>query len=70
MKSKPPQPSRLLTVAEAYERLGVSRDKLYELMRTGELPFVKLPPYTKQSGRRIEEAEVEAFIRRHRQTAS
>jgi excisionase family DNA binding protein len=67
--TQPDQPSRLLTVAAARERLGMSKDKLYELMRAGELAFVKLPPYTQHSGRRIEEAEIEAFIARNRQSA-
>jgi excisionase family DNA binding protein len=32
----------LLNVADAMEFLSVSRSKLYMLMRSGELPFVKL----------------------------
>jgi excisionase family DNA binding protein len=57
---------RLLTVPEAAERLGVQRRKIYELMASGDLASVKLPPGTPQSGRRIEEAEISAFIDRNR----
>lgn len=60
---------KLLTVAEAMDQLGIkSKDKIYELMRAGELAYVSLPPHTQQSGRRIEQAEIHAFIERHRQT--
>ena len=61
----PPNP-RLVTVNEACEQLGVERDKLYELMASGELAYVKLPPGTKQAGRRIEQSEIHAFIDRNR----
>jgi excisionase family DNA binding protein len=55
-----------MTVDEACEQLGIAKTKLYELMRTGELASVKLPPATEQSGRRIEQAEIERFIDRNR----
>jgi excisionase family DNA binding protein len=61
-----PEP-KLLTVDEAQGQLGISRDKIYELMSGGELAFVKLPPGTKHAGRRIEQAEINAFIERNRQ---
>lgn len=60
---------KLVTVAEAMEQLGVGKPKIYELMGTGEIAFISLPPHTKQAGRRIEQAEIDAFVARHRQTA-
>jgi excisionase family DNA binding protein len=59
---------RLLTVPEAAERLGVSRGLVYQLMRRGELAFVQLPlrEGAKWSGRRIEQAALDAFIERNR----
>lgn len=57
---------RLVTVNEAGEQLGVSRDKLYELMAAGDLAYVSLPPHSKQAGRRIEQSEIDAFIERNR----
>ena len=39
-------------------------------MNSGELAYVKLPPGTNNSGRRIEQAEIDAFIARNRQSAS
>lgn len=63
-------PPKLLTVAEAMAQLGIrSKHKIYGLMRAGELAYVVLPPHTHQAGRRIEQAEVEAFIARNRQPA-
>ena len=62
---------KLLTVAEAMDQLGIkSKDKIYELMASGDLAFVKFPPHTKSAGRRIEQAEVEAFIARNRSAAA
>lgn len=58
---------RLLTVAEVAERLDVRIRKVYELIATGELASVKLPPGTKQAARRIEESEFVAFVERNRE---
>lgn len=60
---------RLVTVNEACEQLGLSRDKLYELMADGHIKYVSLPPHTKQAGRRIEQAEIDGFVSRNRSTA-
>lgn len=60
---------KLLTPAEAMEQLGIGKAKLYELMGCGEIPYISLPPHTKQAGRRIEQGDIDAFIARHRQTA-
>lgn len=61
---------KLVTVNEACEQLGMSRNKLYELMTAGEFAYVSLPPHSKQAGRRIEQAEIAAFIARNRQSAT
>jgi excisionase family DNA binding protein len=66
---KAPAPTaepRLYTVERACELLEVGKDKIYALMRSGELAFIKLPPGTKRSGRRIEHAEIEQFLARNR----
>ena len=62
----PPAEPLLHTVERACELLGFGKDKIYALMRSGELAFIKLPPGTKQSGRRIEQAEIERFLDRNR----
>jgi excisionase family DNA binding protein len=61
----------LLTVPEAAEQLGISRELVYQLMRRGELQFIQLPLRTgaRWSGRRVEQAAVDAFIERHRVTS-
>lgn len=61
-----PGASRLLSVEEACEQLGIRKRKIYELMGSGELASIKLPPGSKQSGRRIEQSEIDAFIERNR----
>lgn len=47
----------LLTIAEAGERLRQSRDSIYKLMQSGQLPSLKIG-----RSRRIPESAVEAFI--------
>jgi excisionase family DNA binding protein len=67
MKAPAPTAEPLLyTVERACELLGVGKDKIYALMRSGELAFIKLPPGTKRSGRRIERSEVERFLKQNR----
>jgi excisionase family DNA binding protein len=66
----PTPATRLRTVEEAREQLGVAKTKVYELMSSGELAFVKLPPGSNNAGRRIEQAEIDAFIARNRTRAS
>lgn len=61
----------MVTVAEAMRQLGIkSRDTIYRLMGSGELAWVSMPPHTKQAGRRIEQAEIDAFIERNRRHAT
>ena len=60
---------KLLTVAEAMEQLGISKVTIYKLMREGELAYVSIPPHTLQAARRVEQAEVNAFIARNRKAA-
>ena len=65
---KPPAPEAgpLLTVEQAADLLGIGHDKIYKLMASGDLAYVKLPPGSKQAGRRIEPREITAFIERNR----
>ena len=47
----------------------MSKSKVYELMRSGELTSVEIPGKSQKTyGRRIEQAEIGAFIERHRVT--
>jgi excisionase family DNA binding protein len=63
------EPSASVTVEEAMRQLGIKKNKIYELMASGDLEFISLPPHTKQAGRRIEQAEIDAFKARHRNRA-
>jgi predicted DNA-binding transcriptional regulator AlpA len=75
----PGQRQRLITVAQAAEQLGIGKTRLYELIHAGEIATIELPSpsgapgrqYVGETGakasRRIEQAEVDAFIERHRQ---
>ncbi len=65
----PAPAARLVTVAVAAEQLGLSQRTVYELMNSGELASIKLPPHTQQAARRIEQTEIDAFIKRNRQAA-
>jgi|HubBroStandDraft_5_1064220.scaffolds.fasta_scaffold09397_5 excisionase family DNA binding protein len=55
----------LVTVADAARQLGISVRTIYELMSAGELASIKLRP-SQQGGRRIEQAEIDAYIKRNR----
>lgn len=61
----PPDP-QLRTVEETCAQLGLERTKVYELMASGELAYVKIPPGSLQAARRVEQAEIDAFIARNR----
>jgi excisionase family DNA binding protein len=62
---------RLLTVTEATEQLGMSRNSFYDLMYRGELTSVQIPGKGgRQSSRRIEQTEIDALIARHRVSAA
>lgn len=52
---------RLITIAEAADRLDLSRSKLYLLIADGELPTVRIG-----RARRISLADLRAFVERHR----
>jgi excisionase family DNA binding protein len=52
-------PDRLLKIEEARARLRVSRERLYEYLRAGQLPSVSLGPRS----RRIRETDLDEFIR-------
>jgi predicted DNA-binding transcriptional regulator AlpA len=76
-----PEAPKLVTLAEAMDQLGVGKTRLYELINSGEIATVELPtpggatarrrvgdPGPKKS-RRIEQAEINAFIERNRARA-
>lgn len=48
----------MLTPEEAAEELRVGRDRVYQLMKTGELPSVKLG-----ASRRIRAADLDQFVK-------
>jgi excisionase family DNA binding protein len=61
------QRRRLLTVAEVCEQLHLSRSVVDELMYKGEIRSVEIPSASdKRAIRRFEQAEVDAFVARHR----
>lgn len=61
------QRRRLLTVTEVAEQLHLSRGVVYELTYKGELRSVEIPSASeKRATRRFEQAEVDAFVARHR----
>jgi excisionase family DNA binding protein len=54
------QPPRLLlTVAEAAERLGLGRTKVYELLARGEIASVRIG-----AARRVPASALEAYVER------
>jgi excisionase family DNA binding protein len=53
--------TRLITIVQAAEIVGLSRSKLYELLESRELPSVRIG-----RARRIDVADPERFIARHR----
>jgi excisionase family DNA binding protein len=55
--------SGLALIKEAADFLRLSRSKVYELMESGELPFVKIG-----RSRRVRWAHLEQFVLAHTQT--
>ena len=53
--------SALLTLGEVADTLRCARSTVYELMGTGELPYLKI-----RGIRRVEMAALQEFIERHR----
>jgi excisionase family DNA binding protein len=53
--------TRLINVSEAAEIIGLSRSKVYELLADGLLPSIRIG-----RTRRIDVADLDAFIDRHR----
>lgn len=68
-----PQPSRMVTVTEACDQLGIKKTKFYELIRKGELAAVDINGVEKrrigEPGRRrslrVSQAEIGRFLRDH-----
>jgi excisionase family DNA binding protein len=55
-RAKEPASKLLLTVTEAADRLGVGRTLMYELIRAGEIPSVRVGRL-----RRIRTTDLEAY---------
>ncbi len=53
--------TRLITVVEAAEIIGLSRSKVYELLAEGHLPSIRIG-----RTRRINVTDLDAFIEQHR----
>jgi excisionase family DNA binding protein len=62
-------PPPLLSIAQAAEVLGVTRRYMYDLVYAGEVATVRLPSSKsgKDGAHRIERAELDGFIEKHRQ---
>ena len=60
-----PLPRLLYTPAEAASVLGIGRSKLYELLRSGELPSIHIG-----TARRIEATAVDEYIKARRAAAA
>jgi excisionase family DNA binding protein len=58
-----PDDRPLLTVMEAYTRLGIGKRKFYDLMDAGEIAWVQVG-----SHRKFEPRELDRWIEAHRQT--
>lgn len=62
-------PARLYSVTEAADQLRVSRWKLYELMRTGQLAYVQSTARSGNPGyRKVEETEIQRYLADNRVT--
>ena len=57
--------TRLISVVEAAEIMGLSRSMVYELLAEGRLPSIRIG-----RTRRIDVADLDAFIDRHRVPAT
>ncbi len=51
---------KLLTVAQAAERLGVCRATIYNMFTSGDLPYVQVRPRI----RRVDPLDLQAYIER------
>ena len=67
---------RIVSVPEAAKQLGVSRDYMYKLVKSGEIPSIRMPSTTGGKrgtfgwGLRIEQAEIDSFIQRAREATT
>lgn len=59
-------PEQLLRIQQAQQRLQLSRSRIYELIKSGELASLKVGP----RGRRIPESAIEAFIQARMERAA
>lgn len=66
-----PETGRLLRRREAADYLGVGYSKFHELVRRGEFGCVEIPSAGGvRPGKRYPQAELDAFIERHRSPAA
>lgn len=74
------QPSRMVTVAEVCEQLGIGKTKFYALINAGELAAVDVSPNKPKAPRRVgetghrralrvEQAEIDRFKKERAVTA-
>ena len=64
------QPADLLTVAEVAQRLAISPDQVYLLVKADKLSHVRVGIGGKRPRIRFTEADVEAYIARNRKVAA
>lgn len=69
MTVETPAPDVYVSVATACKQLDIPKSKFYELMHAGEFETIKLPPHTQQARRKVQQASIDAFIARNRETA-
>lgn len=59
-----------LTIPQAAARLGVQRDYVYKLIRNGVLGCIELPGTGERTHRRVEQDELDRFLKDHRRKAA
>lgn len=75
-EATPDDSPRLVPVPAAARQLGVSKDYMYQLIKSGGITAIQLPGARGDQGRntgwglRIEQAEIDAFLERNRVEAT
>jgi excisionase family DNA binding protein len=70
MSEAPTAQDELLTTKEAAGLLKITRRHLYTLISEGHITTVRMPTASGGREHRIERSEIQAFVRRNRQSAS
>ncbi len=55
----------LYSVEEAADELGITRNLMYDLMNTGQIPYLILKGKTNTGSRKIRGSDLERFIEEH-----